>query len=121
MGSLDLLTQAPGLITLVVVVVVVAVGLVWRHERYSTSARPEWTLPTTEVFQDPETGRRLRVYVNPATGERIYADDPGGTPYPPLERPGLVTPPAPPQIGGGTDVPRLDAGQGPAGSPPSPA
>jgi hypothetical protein len=28
--------------------------------------------PTDEVFVDPTSGHRLRVYVNPATGERRY-------------------------------------------------
>jgi hypothetical protein len=28
--------------------------------------------PTDEVFVDPTSGHRLRVYINPATGERRY-------------------------------------------------
>ena len=28
--------------------------------------------PTDEVFVDPTSGHRLRVYLNPATGERRY-------------------------------------------------
>ncbi len=28
--------------------------------------------PTSEVFTDPETGKRTRVWYNPATGEREY-------------------------------------------------
>jgi len=28
--------------------------------------------PTGELFMDPTSGQRLRVYVNPATGERRY-------------------------------------------------
>ena len=28
--------------------------------------------PTDEVFVDPTSGHRLRVYLNPATGERLY-------------------------------------------------
>ena len=28
--------------------------------------------PTDEVFLDPTSGKRLRVYLNPATGERRY-------------------------------------------------
>lgn len=37
--------------------------------------------PTDELFVDPTTGQRLRVYLNPATGERrYYAEEsrPGG-------------------------------------------
>jgi hypothetical protein len=36
----------------------------------STPAPP--FIPTEERFVDPTTGRRLRVYVDPATGERRY-------------------------------------------------
>jgi uncharacterized iron-regulated membrane protein len=32
--------------------------------------------PTSEVRVDPTSGRRLRVFVNPTTGERQYRDDP---------------------------------------------
>ncbi len=35
------------------------------------------TVPTDEVLVDPETGRRQRVHMNPATGARIYVDEPG--------------------------------------------
>jgi hypothetical protein len=28
--------------------------------------------PTSEVFTDPDTGKRTRVWYNPATGEREY-------------------------------------------------
>jgi hypothetical protein len=31
--------------------------------------------PTAEVFVDPTSGHRLRVYLNPATGERRYFAD----------------------------------------------
>ena len=37
--------------------------------------------PTNELFVDPTSGRRLRVYLNPSTGERrYYAEEarPGG-------------------------------------------
>jgi hypothetical protein len=37
--------------------------------------------PTDELFVDPTSGQRLRVYLDPATGERrYYADEapPGG-------------------------------------------
>ena len=33
--------------------------------------------PTEERFIDPTTGQRLRVYLNPATGERRYYADEG--------------------------------------------
>jgi hypothetical protein len=31
--------------------------------------------PTDEVFIDPETGRRMRVWYDPATGKRDYRPD----------------------------------------------
>jgi hypothetical protein len=31
--------------------------------------------PTDEVFRDPSSGRRTRVYVNSRTGERRYVDE----------------------------------------------
>jgi hypothetical protein len=36
--------------------------------------------PTGEVFVDPTSGRRLRVYLNPATGERRYYAEDGPPP-----------------------------------------
>lgn len=35
--------------------------------------------PTDELFIDPTSGYRLRVYLNPATGERRYFADEGRT------------------------------------------
>jgi len=35
-------------------------------------ALPPGFRPTTEVFIDPATGRRMRVYLQPATGDRRY-------------------------------------------------
>lgn len=94
MGVVDLLVYSP----LVLKIAVVAVGLalvLLRRERYRPPEQPtEWTLPTTEVFIDPETGRRKRVYVSPVSGRRVYVDeDPAAIVYPPLERPGLAVPP----------------------------
>ena len=63
---------------LVVVVVVLAVALAtWKlgWERYRPrNAGP--TVPTDEVLVDPVTGRRQRVHMNPATGARVYVDEP---------------------------------------------
>jgi hypothetical protein len=94
MGLVDVLVYSP----LVLKVALVAIGLVLvvvRRERYRPPQQPtEWTLPTTEVFIDPETGRRKRVYVSPVNGRRVYVDeDPSAITYPPLERPGLSVPP----------------------------
>jgi hypothetical protein len=101
MGTVDLLVYSPWLVKLAAVVVGVVL-LVLRRERYRPPRQPtEWTLPTTEVFIDPETGRRQRVYVSPASGARSYVDeDPSAIVYPPLERPGLVGPPPRPGLPG---------------------
>lgn len=57
----------------VVIAVALLVGLyfVYDRRRYrgrSTSAQ----VPTGEVFRDPATGRRTRVYEDPRTGAREY-------------------------------------------------
>ncbi|MGH9466594.1 MAG: hypothetical protein ACRD1Y_04510 [Terriglobales bacterium] len=43
------------------------------HGRGSDDARQR---PTQEVFLDPTTGRRMRVYEDPSTGARSYREDP---------------------------------------------
>ena len=97
-------------VALVVIAVVVAVT---QYDRYRPRVRHEFTMPTTEVHVDPVTGVRQRVYVNPATGERAFVDEPvplHGTP-PPLERPGLVGTP--------TQAPRPPEHLPPSGTPPA--
>ncbi len=92
-------THPLGLALVVVVVVIgIAVALL-RMERYRPRQRPVQALPTSEVFVDPETHRRLRVWVDPVTGAREYRDDPDPrtTALPPLERPGLYLPSTPEQ------------------------
>lgn len=78
---------------LVVVVFMTALG--W--ERYRPRARPQIALPTTEVFIDPTTHQRTRVWIDPASGVREYREelDTTATPLPPLQRPGLHLPPDP--------------------------
>ena len=36
--------------------------------------------PTDERFVDPETGKQVTVWFDPATGERCYVDDTAGRP-----------------------------------------
>ena len=60
-----------------VVVVVVAVGVVaalFGFDRYRGIRKTdsESSQPTSEVFTDPATGKQMRVWYNPATGEREY-------------------------------------------------
>ncbi len=54
------------------VVVAAAVGYwLWDRHRYRGSARDTSTLQRTdEVFVDPATGGRVRVYFDPRTGQR---------------------------------------------------
>jgi hypothetical protein len=60
-----------------VIVAIVAVGAVaafFGWDRYRTSDKPagESSQPTSEVFVDPASGKPMRVWYNPATGEREY-------------------------------------------------
>jgi hypothetical protein len=64
-----------GLIILVLVIVGAVVALFgWDRYRGSRKAPPgpSGAAPTEEVFIDPETGRRMRVWYDPATGRRDY-------------------------------------------------
>jgi hypothetical protein len=63
-----------------VIVGVVVVGAViavfgWDRYRGSEKAASESSRPTDEVFTDPATGRSMRVWYDPATGEREYRPD----------------------------------------------
>jgi hypothetical protein len=79
----------------VLVVVALATALAW--DRYHPRVRAEHPLPTTEVFIDPVTHRRMRVWVDPLSGAREYREELETTAraLPPLDRPGLVLPPDP--------------------------
>jgi hypothetical protein len=67
-----------GIVEWVVLVVVIA-GIVialfgwdrYRGNRKSTSTGSA-SEPTGEVFIDPESGRRMRVWYDPTTGQREY-------------------------------------------------
>ena len=63
-----------------VIVGVVVVGIVitafgWDRYRGSGQAASGSARPTDEVFTDPATGRSMRVWYDPATGEREYRPD----------------------------------------------
>jgi hypothetical protein len=64
-----------------VVLIVVVVGIVialfgWDRYRGSRkNAGSGGAQPTGEVFVDPATGQRMRVWYNPATGQRDYRPD----------------------------------------------
>lgn len=62
-----------------VVIVVVAAGIVialfgWDRYRGSRKGAGDGSAsqPTNEVFTDPDTGRRMRVWYDPSTGRREY-------------------------------------------------
>jgi len=61
---------------IVAVVVVGAVIAIFGWDRYRGERKRAGTTdaaePTTEVFIDPATGKQMRVWYNPATGQREY-------------------------------------------------
>jgi hypothetical protein len=64
----------------VIVAVVVVVGIVvavfgWDRYRSDGKSASASSQPTDEVFNDPTTGKSMRVWYNPATGEREYRPD----------------------------------------------
>jgi hypothetical protein len=63
-----------------VILAVVVVGVVfalfgWDRYRGSRKAASKSAQPTSEVFTDPTTGKPMRVWYNPVTGEREYRPD----------------------------------------------
>jgi hypothetical protein len=63
-----------------VIVAVGAVGIAfalfgWDRYRGGRKTASQAAQPTGEVFTDPSTGRPMRVWYNPATGEREYRAD----------------------------------------------
>jgi hypothetical protein len=68
----------------VIVGVVVVVGVVvaiFGWDRYRSDRKPagESSRPTGEVFTDPATGKTMRVWYDPDTGEREYRADESGS------------------------------------------
>jgi hypothetical protein len=64
-----------------IVIVVVIAGIVialfgWdRYRGGRKGADGGAAQPTSEVFTDPNTGRRMRVWYDPSTGQREYRDE----------------------------------------------
>jgi len=48
----------------------------WRYRPNDTRPGAGWE-PTGERFEDPQTGKTLRVFYHPQSGERRYVSDPG--------------------------------------------
>lgn len=61
---------------ILVLVIVGAVIAFFGWDRYRGGRKapsgPDGAAPTDEVFIDPDTGRRMRVWYDPATGRRDY-------------------------------------------------
>jgi hypothetical protein len=66
--------MSPVLWVIVAVVVVGIVVAVFGWDRYRTSGKAASgsSQPTSEVFTDPASGKTMRVWYDPATGEREY-------------------------------------------------
>jgi hypothetical protein len=63
-----------------VIVAVVLLGVVaalfgWDRYRSKSKGAGESSQPTSEVFIDPASGKPMRVWYDPATGEREYRPD----------------------------------------------
>jgi hypothetical protein len=61
----------------VVILIVVVMGIViaifgWDRYRKKDTGDSSSAQPTTEVFIDPESGRRMRVWYDAKTGQRDY-------------------------------------------------
>ena len=64
-----------GLIALIFLAIVALLSISWtatQRGRRRLQRRDPRFRPTDELFHDPVTGDRTRVYVNPETGERRY-------------------------------------------------
>jgi hypothetical protein len=64
----------------VVIGVVVVVGIIialfgWDRYRGRRANNGSGAQPTSEVFVDPETGRRMRVWYDAETGKRDYRNE----------------------------------------------
>lgn len=58
------------------VVLVIACAVVgWDRYRPGRNGPSPGAHPTPEIFIDPETGRRMRVWYDPSTGAREYRQD----------------------------------------------
>jgi hypothetical protein len=63
---------ADWVIVAVVVLGVVAALFGWDRYRSKRTGASGPSEPTSEVFTDPASGKPMRVWYNPATGEREY-------------------------------------------------
>ena len=67
-----------GIVALLIIALAVAIAVAaagWDRYRHEQSGPVPGAHPTNEVFIDPETGRRMRVWFDPRTGNRDYRED----------------------------------------------
>jgi len=69
------MSPAEWVIVAVVVLGVVAALFGWDRYRSNRKGESESSQPTSEVFNDPASGKPMRVWYNAATGEREYRQD----------------------------------------------
>ena len=79
-GGAGLMSGWPKAVVLqcLVLGLLIFVGVIFERARYKalqTRRPPERFQPTSERFIDPETKAPVTVYVDPATGERMYVRD----------------------------------------------
>ena len=79
-GAIGLLVSGVGVSTTVIIwiiveAVILLLALLLERGRYLPKASIGPWESTSERFQDPTTGRWIRVEYNPRTGERRYVDD----------------------------------------------
>lgn len=69
--------MSPVLWVILAVVVLGVVAAVFGWDRYGRSRKASGgsVQPTSEVFTDPASGKTMRVWYNPTTGEREYRED----------------------------------------------
>lgn len=69
--------MSPVLWVIVAVVVVGALAAIFGWDRYRGGRKTggESATPTDEVFIDPASGKQMRVWYDPKTGEREYRPD----------------------------------------------
>ena len=64
-------------VLLIAALVLIVAGAIvgWERYRPGRNGPNPRAHPTNEVFIDPETGRRMRVWFDPTTGTRDYRQD----------------------------------------------
>jgi len=77
-GAAAVATIGPQALGWLVGGIVILIGCVFervRYKRLSASVTDPRFKPTPERFRDPTSGEVVRVYADPATGERLYVRD----------------------------------------------